>query len=202
MNKTTALVEVGTSYTFNGLSINENATHTGTATQTSTTSSITGMKYGCATTAGGEVDKTVTSLSASATTATATYTTNFDTATATVTLDKVSGFTGIEDASAQVVVNNNTLSLSDQTGTTVEGENKLTLAWSNTAAVSRTISGDAVAKLGTVYYASNKYNTSSSKSATVNAVNWTDKGANATGVSYTTTQLVVKAVYPYYTNGK
>lgn len=102
VNANNSLLEVGTDVTFKGISLTEHATHNGAASQTSTKSTITGMRYGCATTVGGEVNKAITSKESAATTAIATYVDNFDDASVLIVLDNQEGFTGINDASAKV----------------------------------------------------------------------------------------------------
>lgn len=200
MSSTTALVEVGTEYTFNGLDIVENATHNGSETYESSKSTITGMNFGAATTAGGTVDPDKTDAEAGPITTTASYTDNFDEGTATITLTNNKGFTGINTASSSVVVNGNTLSLSSASGTAVEGENKLTLTWTSNANVSRTITTDETIPAMEYYYASNKGNTSTNKKASTATVSWVDNNSTAT-VSSKTTTFSINAVYPYYTNG-
>lgn len=196
-----ALVEVGTSVTVGNISVAEKATHSGKSSYTGMAGKITGMKYHYRE---NSVDGNLVEsdqYSSITPTTNAEYTTNFDTAIATMTLTKNSGFNGINTANASCGVNDKTLSLSTQTGKTVEGENKLTLSWSNNATVSRTLKDSVnITKSYTAFPLSNQDKTAADKKYTVNPVSWTHTPAAST-VSYTPTTFTVNAVYPIYTNG-
>jgi hypothetical protein len=130
----------------------------------------------------------------------ASYTTNFNIAKAQMTLTNAGGFTGITTANASCGVNGAKLTLAEQTGATVEGQNKLTLAWSNDATVSRELTGQVGVEAYTAYPLSNKGKASTDEKYTVNATSWSHT-ANAAAKTYTTTTFTVNAVYPIYTNG-
>jgi hypothetical protein len=130
----------------------------------------------------------------------ASYTTNFTTAKAQMALTNGGGFTGITTANASCGVQGGTLTLSKQTGKTVEGQNKLTLSWSNNATVSRTLNDQVGVEAYTAYPLSNKGNASTNIYKTVNATSWSHT-ANAAAKTYTATTYTVNAVYPIYTNG-
>lgn len=207
MNKTNTLAEVGTSYTFNGLQLTENATHTGVEDYTGTCSSITGIqKYGYkkqlsdTSLSNSELKSQIPSIDC-------TYTSNFSTAQAQAGIANVKGFTGINDSTATSAVvyskdnpDANVLSLASQTGTVVHGSNQLTLSWSNTATVTRSFSNQIDAEALQAYYASNKGNTDSEHYASTNKVSWVTT-AEAITKTYTASSFVVTGVYPLYTNG-
>lgn len=202
MNSTSTLAEVGTNYTFNGVSLSEKATHDGKNTYTSTKSTITGMKFGAAPSLDSEVDPNKTSDESEVVIATAAYTENFTDAQINIELSNKGGFTNIENATNSInnLTEAQTLSLSAQTGTIIEGTNKLSLSWNNNANVSRELTGDAAKQLGPWYYASNKGNIDASHKVQVNAVKWTQT-SQAIPVTYSTTEFAVTGVYALYTNG-
>ena len=195
-----SLVEVGTQVKFNGITLTETASHNGEASYTGTPGSITGMKYNYnANAVGGALVKD-TSYTSNTPTTNASYTTNFTDATAQMKLT-ASGFNNITTADASCGVQGGTLSLSAQTGTTAEGENKLTLSWSNDATVSRALTDSEGISAYTAYPLSNKGNASTNIYHTVTAKSWSQTTANATPKTYTATTYTVHAVYPIYTNG-
>lgn len=195
-----SLVEVGTTVTFNGITLTETASHTGVTSYTGTAGSITGMKYNYNANAvdGALVNNTL--YTSNTPTTNASYTTNFTTAKAQMALTNVGGFTGITTANASCGVNGDTLTLAKQTGAAVEGQNKLTLAWSNDVEVSRTLTEQVGVEAYTAYPLSNKGKASADEKYTVNATSWSHT-ANATAKTYTTTTFTLNAVYPIYTNG-
>lgn len=195
-----SLVEVGTTVTFSGITLTETASHTGVTSYTGTAGSITGMKYNYNANAvdGALVEQT--SYTTVQPTTNASYTTNFTTAKAQMALTTVGGFTGITTANASCGVQGGTLTLSKQTGTTVEGQNKLILSWSNNATVSRELTEQVGVSTYTAYPLSNKGKASANTNYTVNATSWSHT-ANATAKTYADTTFTVNAVYPIYTNG-
>lgn len=196
---TGSLVEVGTSVAFNGITLTETASHTGLNSYNGSKGEIKGMKYNYNENA---VDGTLVEKQDYTTdtpTTNASYTTNFATAKAQMTLT-AAGFNGITTANASSGVQGGTLTLSAQNGTTVEGENKLTLSWSNDASVTRTLTDQEGVDAYTAYPLSNKGNASENKHYTVNATSWSHT-ANAAVKTYATTTYTVNAVYPIYTNG-
>ena len=195
-----SLVEVGTEVTFKGIEFTETASHDGAKSYEGTAGSITGMKYNYNANAveGALVEQT--SYTSVQPTANASYTTNFNTAKVQMALTNAGGFTGITTANASCGVNGDTLTLAKQTGAAVEGQNKLTLAWSNDVEVSRTLTEQVGVEAYTAYPLSNKGKASADKKYTVNATSWSHT-ANATAKTYTTTTFTLNAVYPIYTNG-
>lgn len=203
MNNTNNLAEVGTAYTFKGISLVEKATHNGKDSYTSTQSKITGMKFGAASSLDGDVDLNKTSDESNIVTANATYTNNFANGVIKIELRNKNGFNGINNSSNAIYNNLNneqTLSLPSQNGTILEGTNKLSLSWTNTASVSRTISGENVKALGPWYYASNKGKVDSEHVVSVEEVEWTQT-SEATSATYSPTEFTVTGVYALYTNG-
>jgi hypothetical protein len=195
-----SLVEVGTKVTFKGIELTETASHDGVESYKGTAGSITGMKYNYNANAvdGALVEQT--SYTSVQPTTNASYTTNFTTAKAQMALTNVGGFTGITTVNASCGVQGGTLTLSKQTGKTVEGQNKLTLSWSNNATVSRNLTDEVGVSTYTAYPLSNKGKASADKKYTVNATSWSHT-ANATAKTYADTTFTVNAVYPIYTNG-
>ena len=194
------LVEVGTKVTFKGIELTETASHNGAESYKGTAATITGMSYKYNENA---VDGTLveeTSYTSVQPTTNAAYTTNYDTAKAQMTLTNAGGFTGITTANASCGVKGGKLTLAEQTGATVEGQNKLTLAWSNDVTVSRELTEQVGVATYTAYPLSNKGNASADKKYTVNATSWSHT-ANAAAKTYTTTTFTLNAVYPIYTNG-
>ena len=195
-----SLVEVGTQVTFKGIELTETATHNGAESYNGTAATITGMsyKYNKNAVDGDLVDQT--SYTSVKPTTNAAYTTNFDKAKVQMTLTNTAGFAGITTATAECGVNGDKLTLAVQTGATVEGQNKLTLSWSNDATVSRELTGQVGVDAYTAYPLSNKGKASTNVKYTVNATSWSHT-ANAAAKTYTTTTFTLNAVYPIYTNG-
>lgn len=194
------LVEVGTTVNFTGVTLNETLAHNGAESYTGTAATITGMKYKYNENAvnGALVDKT--SFTSVQPTTNASYTINYSDAKVQMALTNAGGFTGITTANTSCGVKDGKLSLSAQSGKTVEGQNKLTLSWSNNVTISRTLSDQVGVDEYTAYPLSNKGNASTNVKYTVNATSWSHT-ANATPKTYTSTSFTVNAVYPIYTNG-
>ena len=194
------LVEVGTKVTFKGIELTETASHNGAESYKGTAATITGMSYKYNENA---VDGTLveeTSYTSVQPTTNAAYTTNYDTAKVQMTLTNAGGFTGITTANASCGVKGDKLTLAEQTGATVEGQNKLTLAWSNDVTVSRELTEQVGVAAYTAYPLSNKGKASADKKYTVNATSWSHT-AKAAAKTYTITTFTLNAVYPIYTNG-
>lgn len=195
-----SLVEVGKEVTFTGVTLTENASHNGAASYKGSAATITGMKYNYNENAvdGALVEET--SYTSVQPTANASYTDNFDTAKVQMTLTNAGGFTGITTANTSCGVKDGNAILSAQTGITAEGQNKLTLSWSNDVTVSRTLNDQVGVDAYTAYPLSNKGNASTNVKYPVNATSWSHT-ANAAAKTYTSTSFTVNAVYPIYTNG-
>lgn len=207
MNKTSTLAEVGTHYTFKGLSLTENATHDGEESYTGTSSSIPGIqKYGYKTQLS-DTSLSTAELKSKTPSIKCTYESNFTTAKATVSIKKVKGFNGISDATDESKVVDsqeeptaNVLTLAAQTGKVIHGSNQLRLSWSNTAYVTRSFSNQVNAEAIQAYYASNKGNTDSDHFVSIGEVTWTTI-TDASDKTYTASSFSVTGVYPLYTNG-
>lgn len=195
-----SLVEVGTEVTFKRIELTETASHNGAESYKGSAATITGMKYNYNENAVDGPLKEKTSYTSVQPTTNASYTDNFDTAKVQMALTNAGGFTGITTANTSCGVKDGKAILSAQTGTTVEGQNKLTLSWSNNVTVSRTLTEQVGVEAYTAYPLSNKGNASADKKYTVNATSWSHT-ANATAKTYTTTTFTLNAVYPIYTNG-
>ena len=195
-----SLVEVGTEVTFTGVTLNETASHDGAASYKGSAATITGMKYNYNENAVDGALVKETSYTSVQPTTNASYTDNFGTAKVQMALTNAGGFTGITTADTSCGVKDGKAILSAQTGTTVEGQNKLTLSWSNNATVSRTLNDQVGVNAYTAYPLSNKGNASTNVKYPVNATSWSHT-ANAAAKTYTSTSFTVNAVYPIYTNG-
>lgn len=195
-----SLVEVGTEVKFNGITLTETASHNGAESYKGTAATITGMKYNYNENAVDGPLKEKTSYTSVQPTTNASYTDNFDTAKVQMALTNAGGFTGITTANTSCGVKDGKAILSAQTGTTVEGQNKLTLSWSNNAAVSRDLTDEVGVSTYTAYPLSNKGKASANTKYTVNATSWSHT-ENAAAKTYTSTSFTVNAVYPIYTNG-
>lgn len=203
MDSNITLAEVGTEYTFNGIELDEHASHTGEENYSSTESIISNMNFGSTPSLDIPVDGNRKTVSAGPIVTSASYS-DYSLSYVEIQITNNRGFTGIETKTCYTDIANAYVSLNPATGVIVEGENSLSLSWETNISIERTLSqtsdNEKIPAMN-YYYASNIGNVSANMKATTDEISWTDERNIAPTPTYDTTTFVVYGVYPIYSNG-